>query len=105
MENDSLMLNPNEWDYLHEGNQHLILKHVGDNQIFVGKVLRLKKSAGKNKKTDDLKPNWWEKWFEESKLLEKIESDVFGSHPIISQYHLKVKFMIFFKAENFESRK
>lgn len=32
-----------EWDYLAEGNLHLLLKYIGDDKIYVGKVLRISK--------------------------------------------------------------
>lgn len=105
MENDSLLLDPNEWDYLHEGNQHLILRHVGRNESFIGKVIRLKKNGSKGNKGEKEKSKWWEKFFDEKNLMEKIESEVFGVHHIIKHYHMKVKIFISFKSENTKSRK
>lgn len=90
MEKDSLLLNPDDWDYLHEGNQHLILRHVGNNSNFIGKVLRLKKTISKKSNSTKNNVNWCENILDENKLLEKIESEIFSVHEVIKHYHMKV---------------
>ena len=36
-------LHENDWDYLYEGHEHLILKYIGQGKKYMGKVIRLKK--------------------------------------------------------------
>ncbi|KAK4511543.1 uncharacterized protein ATC70_012758 [Mucor velutinosus] len=39
----------NDWSYVGEGNQNLVVRYVGSDRAFIGKVLRVIKSNDKNK--------------------------------------------------------
>ena len=41
-------LDATEWDYLNEGNQHIILFFQGENPKFLGKVLQLSKISSQH---------------------------------------------------------
>lgn len=43
MDTNSITLHASDWDYLSEGNMHIILKYLGHDVQFIGKILRLVK--------------------------------------------------------------
>ncbi|CAO3647303.1 unnamed protein product [Mucor fragilis] len=42
-----------DWTYVGEGNQNLVVRYVGSEKAFIGKVLRVVKSNDKNKHVDE----------------------------------------------------
>ncbi|GAN04270.1 inositol-pentakisphosphate 2-kinase isoform X2 [Mucor ambiguus] len=42
----------NNWAYVGEGNQNLVVRYIGSDKTFIGKVLRVVKSNDKNKHVD-----------------------------------------------------
>lgn len=92
MEKESFVLDPEDWDYLYEGNEHLILKYTGANTNFVGKVLRLKKILKKKEKDSNLKRKWSDNILEEEIMKLLIAENVFESHPILKEHFKTVIF-------------
>ncbi|KAL9538619.1 hypothetical protein MBANPS3_010795 [Mucor bainieri] len=43
----------NDWIYVGEGNQNLVVRYMGSDKAFIGKVLRVVKSNDKNKHADE----------------------------------------------------
>ena len=46
-----------EWEYLNEGNQHVVLKYIGNDYKYIEKVMRIKKDGGKKISGLDYKLN------------------------------------------------
>lgn len=91
IDNKSIFLEPNDWDYLYEGNQHLILRYIGEKTDFLGKVLRLRKIAKKVKKLEENKSSWNETLLDEEMMLKTINEKIFECHDVIGIYSKRVE--------------
>ena len=90
MEKSSITLNSEDWDYLYEGNEHLILRYCGTDSRWVGKVLRMRKMLKKKDKSSGETRKWSDNLLEENIMKELIRTKVFEVHPVIKDHTKKV---------------
>ncbi len=76
---------PDEWNYLAEGNQHLILKYNGDNAQFIGTVLRLQKISEPLPQQVDKKEHLVEEFLQESLLKEIVTQHLYKYDPVLER--------------------
>ena len=89
-------LNPSEWNYLSEGNQHLILKYNGDIPSFIGTVLRLRKTLDSSAPSSSQPGGILQTYLREEYLKRLILEDVLISDPLISDMTKTVNYSLSF---------
>ena len=89
-------LNPSEWSYLSEGNQHLILKYTGDIPSFIGTVLRLRKIVDSSESSINQPVGILQRYLREEYLKRLILEDLLISDPLISDMTKTVTLFFWF---------
>lgn len=78
-----ITLNHEEWDYLAEGNQHMIFKYTGSIPNFIGTVIRVRKVMDQLPAKLEKRETIMENYLQEHYLKELVNEYCFKPHPII----------------------
>lgn len=74
-----------DWGYLAEGNQHLVLKYLGDIPNFIGTVLRVRKTNDPLPPRVDEEEHDMEKALEEETLKWLVTNYLYMKDPVIGK--------------------
>jgi len=78
-------LDVNDWNYLSEGNQHLILRYTGSIPNFIGTVLRVRKTPDPLPPQVNEKEHQMEDYLQEELLKKLVNEHLFMTDPVVGE--------------------
>jgi len=78
-------LDANDWNYLSEGNQHVILRYNGSIPNFIGTVLRLRKTPDPLPPQVNKREHLMEEILQEELLKRLVNEHLYMSDPIVGE--------------------